>query len=149
MIMKKITKQEQINLRQQALDELNRLETILQEVETRELLDKYKNRFNLCESAYKVVLHEHQIRTKGKIHGQLKLDMRQVPYAMQFAGYMIDKNLLNRLFGAENTKGKRSAKKLRDAVTHGVEQAAVDEIQTRQEKLFKDMNDFLEVIRKV
>ncbi len=83
-----------------------------------------------------MVLHEHQIRTKGKIQGQLKLDMRQVPYAMQFAGYMIDKNLLNRLFGAENTKGKRSAKKLRDAVTHGVEQAAVDEIQTRQEKLF-------------
>ena len=64
--MKKITEQEQINLRQQALDELNRLEIILQEVETRELLDKYKNRFNLCESAYKVVLHEHQIRTKAR-----------------------------------------------------------------------------------
>lgn len=41
MILMKITEQEQINLRQQALDELNRLETILQEVETRELLDKY------------------------------------------------------------------------------------------------------------
>ncbi len=149
MIMKRISEQERINLRQQALDELNRLEAILQEEETRELLDKYKNTFNLCESAYKVVLHEHQIRTKGKIQGQLKLDMRQVPHAMQFAGYTIDKDLLNRLFGSENAKGKRSAKKLRDAVTHGIEQAAVDEIITRQDQLFKDMNDFLEIIRKV
>lgn len=144
---KHLSEQEQSELRKQASLELERLEAILEEAETKELLDRYKNRFNLCESTYKLVLREHQIRTKCEIKGQLKLDMRQVPFAMQFAGYTVEKELLNRLFGSESSQGKRSAEKLRDSVTHGIEQQAVDEIKARKDSLFQDMNDFLALIR--
>ena len=144
---KHLSEQEQSELRKQASLELERLEAILEEAETKELLDRYKNRFNLCESTYKLVLREHQIRTKGEIKGQLKLDMRQVPFAMQFAGYTVEKELLNRLFGSESSQGKRSAKKLRGSVTHGIEQHAVNEIKARRESLFQDMDDFLAIIR--
>lgn len=66
---KHLSEQEQSELRKQASLELERLEAILEEAETKELLDRYKNRFNLCESTYKLVLREHQIRTKCEIKG--------------------------------------------------------------------------------
>ena len=72
--------------------------------------------------------------------------MRQVPYALEFAGYSFDKDLLNALFGAKSNKGT-TVKKLRDAVTHGFNKDAINEIQERQKELFNYMNCFLECIR--
>ena len=65
---------------------------------------------------------------------------------MTFAGYDIDRDLLNRLFGAKCDRG-RTAKKLRDAITHNLEQKAIEEIESRQAELFSDMDSFLEIIR--
>ena len=142
----KISADEQLDLRNRAKVELERLETVMKNEQIMELLDRYKNKFNLCESTYKVVLAEHQLKTKGKLPSQLKLEMTQVPFAMAFAGYNIDRDLLNRLFGAKCDRG-RTAKKLRDAVTHNLEQKAIDEIVSRQSELFADMDEFLEIIR--
>ena len=94
----KISADEQLDLRNRAKVELERLETVMKNEQIMELLDRYKNKFNLCESTYKVVLAEHQLKTKGKLPSQLKLEMTQVPFAMAFAGYNIDRDLLNRLF---------------------------------------------------
>ncbi|MBR1763583.1 MAG: hypothetical protein IJ731_09520 [Eubacterium sp.] len=132
-------------MRNQTKDELIRLETINNDLETIALLDSFKNKFNICESVYKVVLSEHQ-RQKGHNNAYLKLDMRQVPYALEFAGYSFDKDLLNELFGAKSNKGT-TAKKLRDAVTHGFNQDAIIEIQEQHEEIFNYMNCFLECIR--
>ena len=142
----KISVEEQIALRSKAKSDLNRLETVMSNEQIMDLLDRYKNKFNLCESTYKVVLAEHQFKTKGRMPAQLKLDMTQAPFAMVFAGYKIDRDLLNRLFGAKCDRG-RTAKKLRDAVTHNLEQKAIDEIEARQSELFSDMDAFLEIIR--
>ena len=142
----KITEEEQTKLRSQAKKELERLEKIISDEETTELLDRYKNKFNLCESVYKVVLREHQMKTKGEVPIHLKITMTQVPYAMIFAGYDIDKELLNRLFGAKCNEGQ-TAKKLRDAVTHGLDQKAINEIKIRQNQLFNDMDLFLKIIK--
>ena len=142
----KISEKEKTELRDRAKSELERLEAIMNNAQIMELLDRYKNEFNLCESTYKVVLAEHQLRTKGKVPAQLKLNMSQVPFAMMFAGYDIDRDLLNRLFGAKCDRG-RTAKKLRDAITHNLEQKAIEEIESRQSELFADMDAFLEIIR--
>lgn len=142
----KLSMGEQKELRNKAKAELEHLEDIMNNEQIMQLLDKYKNKFNLCESTYKVVLTEHQLKTKGKKPLQLKLLMTQAPFAMAFAGYNIDRDLLNRLFGAKCDKG-RTAKKLRDAVTHNLEQAAIDEIEARQSELFADMDAFLDIIR--
>ena len=142
----KISINEQAELRARAKKELERLEEIMNNKQIMQLLDKYKNRFNLCESTYKVVLAEHQLKTKGETSSQLKLLMTQAPFAMAFAGYNIDRDLLNRLFGAKCNKG-RTAKKLRDAITHNLEPTAIDEIEARQSELFADMDAFLDIIR--
>ena len=41
----------------------------------------------------------------------------------------------------------QTAKKLREAVTHGLNQRAIDEIKARECELFNDMNSFLEMIK--
>lgn len=100
----KISPEQQKSIRNRAKSELRRLETIQANSETIELLNAFKNRFNVCESVYKVVLREHQ-KNKGKKHlGFLNVTMQQVPYALEFAGYVFDRELLNELFGAKGKK---------------------------------------------
>ncbi|MBR4123781.1 MAG: hypothetical protein IKT93_05125 [Clostridia bacterium] len=142
----KISPESQRNLRNNAKAELTRLETIQGNVETIKLLDEFKNKFNICESVYKVVLKEHQI-SKGKTDtNYLKLIMTQVPFALSFAGYSFEKDLLNDLFGSSSKKGM-TVKKLRDAVTHGIDEKAAKEISDRKEELFGYMDVFLNTIR--
>ena len=141
----KITKQEQLHLRVKAKNEVETLEAILSNSATVKILDEFKNKFNICETVYKIVLAEHQ-RRKGKNDKCLKLDMRQVPDALLFAGYNFDRDLLNELFGSKSTKGK-TAKKLRDAVTHGIDSKAVAEIVSRNVELNAYMDEFLNVIK--
>ena len=141
----KITEQEKAQLRENAKSEVERLERLIANDRTVQILDAFKNKFNICETAYKVILAEHQ-RRKGNEPNQLKLYMTQVPHALSFAGYDFDRELLNDLFGSTSPKGM-TAKKLRDAVTHGINQKAVDEITARNEELVTYMDTFLNVIK--
>ena len=130
---KKISEREKFNLRKSAKAELERLEKCLLEPNTVQILDEFKNKFNICETVYKVILEEHQKHTEYQKHKckkpqrALKLDMRQVPHALKFAGYNFDKSLLNDLFGTSSSKGK-TIKKLRNEITHGINKKAVEEI---------------------
>lgn len=141
-----ISAEEQMELRNKAKQELERLERITNDGQIVELLDEFKNKFNICETTYKVVLREHQKNKTGKVPSHLKLIMTQVPFAMAFAGYSVDRDLLNRLFGSKCARGT-TVKKLRDAITHGIDSKAVDEIIRRQNDLFADMDAFLRIIR--
>lgn len=72
--------------------------------------------------------------------------MKEAPHALSFAGYDFNRELLNDLFGSASQK-EMTAKKLRDAVTHGINQKAVDEIIVRKKELFTYMDKFLNVIK--
>lgn len=74
------------------------------------------------------------------------VDMRQVPNALKFAGYDFDKELLVELFGSSSQKGE-TVKKLRDKITHGIDETAAEEIITRKDELFGYMDKFLTEIR--
>lgn len=142
----KITEQEQQVLRNNAKTELERLEACFADQSTVQLLDEFKNKFNICESVYKVVLAEHQKRKGKQVTTFLKLDMTQVPHALKFAGYSFERTLLNELFGSSSPKGK-TVKKLRDETTHGINEKAVREIIARKDELFGYMDEFLTGIR--
>ena len=83
----------------------------------------------------------------GKHLERLQVDMTQAPHALTYAGYDFDKNLLTHLFGAEKRIGRRTVKKLRDALTHSVNQKAIDELIDREEELHGYMDQFLSKIR--
>ena len=104
----KITEEEKKKLRDSAKAELERLEAIYSDEEVTKLLDDFREKYNLCESVYKVILAEHQ-KVKGhKETDYLKVTMQQVPHALKFAGYGFDKALLTEIFGAKFPKGKNS-----------------------------------------
>lgn len=142
----KISVQEQRILRDNAKAELERMEACLADQNTVQILDAFKNKFNVCETVYKVIFAEHQKRKRKSMNGYPKVDMTQVPHALNFAGYSFEKNDLNELFGASSKKGT-TVKKLRDSITHGIDQKAVNEIVARKEELFGYMDSFLSVIR--
>ena len=144
--MKNFSSAEQKKLRDNAKEELERLEKIIDDEKTVQLLDSFKNKYNLCESVYKVVLKEHQKVLHNSSNSYLKVAMTQVPYALNFAGYSFDRNFLTELFGSSSTKG-RTVKKLRDAITHGIDKSATEEIKQRKEELFGYMDDFLNTIK--
>ena len=136
--MRNLTEQEKIELRNKTKLEVWRIEKVFNDLETLQLIDLFKDKFNICESAYKIVLEEHQT-AKGKVVNKerLKLDMRQVPDALNFAGYTFDANLLNELFGSKSkNNGCTTVKVLRDSITHGISDKCVDEIKKRKEELF-------------
>lgn len=143
-----ITEEEQLALRNRAKAELERLEIRLAEKEKIQIVDEFKNKFNICETVYKIILEEHQKSKGKKIEKQsLSLTMKQVPYALKFAGYTFEKDLLTELFGASSPTGKSTAKKLRNETTHGISKKAVEEIVSRKDELFGYMDSFLSVIR--
>ena len=85
----KITEQEKKALRNNAKTELERLEACLADQRTVQLLDEFKNKFNICESVYKVILAEHQERKGKQVTSFLKVDMTQVPHALILRGILL------------------------------------------------------------
>jgi hypothetical protein len=142
-----ISEIEQRKLRNKAKSKLLNMESILNKRDAVQVVDEFKNRFNVCEGVYKTILLSHQ-KYKGKEvqPDNLKLLMTQIPYALEFAGYDFNKNLLNELFGSKSKHGK-TAKKLRDSVSHDLQEKDINEIINRKDELFGYMDSFLDKIR--
>ena len=136
----------QLILRNRAKAELNRLTEVYRDEETKQLVEDFRSQFGICEIVYKVILDDHQFNKTGKHPEYMKVTMQQVPHALKYAGYDYDKGLLDKLFGSEERIGMRSVKKLRDALTHSVNQKAIDELKDRREELYGYMDSFLEKI---
>lgn len=143
----KLSASEQLALRNRAKAELERLEETLADEETKKMIDDFKERFSICEIVYKVILEDHQFNKYGVHKDRLQISMKEAPYALTYAGYDFDKDLLTNLFGAEKHVGKRSVKKLRDSLTHSINKRAVDELKTRKTELYGYMDGFLNKIR--
>lgn len=142
-----ISDEDKKKLRSVAKSEVERLETLLKEDKNTKIVDAFKNRFNVCESAYKIILAEHQKRKGKNQTTHLKIDMRQVPSALTFAGYTFEKQLLSELFGGKPTAKGRTAKQLRDGTSHSIDESAIKEIVSRKDELSKYMDEFLEIIK--
>ncbi len=146
----KLPLDEQKALRKKTRAELDRIEKILEKDETVQLLNEFKNKFNLCETAYKVVFKEYKKtnpnKSKENGKGDLDIAMTQVPFVLKFAGYDVEKNLLKEIFGSSGSK-RMTAKSLRNAVTHGIDEKAVKQIEDRKDELFGYMDEFLNLIK--
>ena len=64
-VAKILTEEEQLVLRNKAKAELERLETELLDLETKKMIDNYKEKFSLCEIVYKIFFDEHQFKKTG------------------------------------------------------------------------------------
>lgn len=69
------------------------------------MVDDFKEKFTICEIVYKVILDDHQFNKTGKHPERMKVTMTQVPHVLSYAGYNFEKDLLTKLFGAEEKYG--------------------------------------------
>ena len=147
MALTQLDETQKLSLRNRAKDELIRIEKLVADKDKKKLIDDFKEKFSICEIVYKVILEEHQFNKTGKHSDYLKVTMKQAPHAFAFAGYDFDKELLTKLFGAEEKIGSRSVKKLRDSLTHSMNDKAVNELSDRYEEMNGYMDSFLNKIR--
>jgi len=143
---KPLTGENLLKLREQADREYARLKALYDDQLTADEVNAFNNTFSICESVYKVILYAHQKKlhkNKAIDRKWLKITMSQVPAALRFAGYAFDNELLDRVFGSNEKRGQKSAKKLRDELTHHLNPAAVNELKARKKELYADMETFL------
>ncbi len=143
----KISEEERLKLRNKAKAELERIEAVTADDNFSEKINKFKEKFGTCEMVYKVILDDHQTKKGKKKTDRLLITMTQVPFALEYAGYDFEKEFLDKLFGSEEKIGQRSVKKLRDSLTHSMNQNAINELIEREEELHGYMDQFLAKIR--
>lgn len=141
-----LTPEKQLALRNKAKLELIRLNDVIKDNNTKQLIDNFKDKFSVCEIVYKIILDDHQYNKTGKHPEKMYLTMNQVPFALDYAGYNFEKLLLTKLFGTNEKVGQRSVKSLRNALTHNLSQSSVDELKNRYNELNEYMDLFLEKI---
>lgn len=139
-------KKKQLNWRNKAKKELERLENISKDV--LEEIDEFKDKFLICEKVYKVLLAQYlKDKNKGVNEQDMKIHMNQVKSALRKAGYDFDDQILSKLFSSNDTAGERSVKKIRDRLTHSMQENDIKEFKYRKEELYEYMNYFLDKIR--
>ena len=110
------------------------------------LADRFKAKFCICEIIYKTILSKY-LESNNQSINNLKINMNQVNPALKYAGYHFENSLLNVIFSSQDKKGAKSAKILRNELTHTLSLSAIKELQVREKELFDAMDQFLDGIR--
>lgn len=114
------------------------------------LISDFKNRFIICEKAYKhIELKVNRFESKTIKIKDIKLKIDNIKkYLNEKMEYNIDENLLDNLFGSNKNRNNMSVKKLRDSFCHDIKKNDIKELKSRKKELFKFMNDFIKAIKK-
>lgn len=118
--------------------------------EIRETLNKFKEKFTLCEMSYKERLKIY-LKAKHKEYKKesLTLNMNQIRSVLKFHHIKLTDDTLNFLFSTQDIyrkRGTKSAKVLRNAVTHKMTVPDMNEIFSRKDVLFAKMQEFFDAL---
>ena len=145
---KKIPFEDEKSLKKKLKNELNRLNKILLDRNTRELIEEFKSKFEICEILYKLILEKYNIdRKKNVKREELKLKANQAKQALKYVNFTLKDDIINQLFGSESHVGKRSIKNIRDSLTHSLTDSVIEELKNRKDELFNVMDYFLNMIK--
>ncbi len=137
-------------LRNEIARKLHKMDTNLLDTEKVHLRWLFMDKFIRCEVAVKKVLTAYHKSRGDKDKGFERLDMRSIPKALEWAGFDISRAELDALFSGSGKFGKcgtKSAKKLRDGVTHEHNESDIREIAKRFDELDALMDEFLRRFR--
>ena len=113
---------------------------------------QFLEKFTLCEICCKAILKEYKKNNKTfSSEKNLKLDMREIPAALKFAGYSIEEEILRLIFagsGNYTKRGCKSAKQLRNGIVHNLSESDIEEVCKRYTCLCATMDSFLNYFRK-
>ena len=97
-----------------------------------------------CELACKLIILEYKAAKKKPVsYDEVKMQIQVIVAACHHVGLNISNDVLNRLFSSSDKRGKRSAKKIRNAIVHSLSINDIKEVITRFIALDSDMDVFL------
>lgn len=132
------------NVKKVATDKLSMAEKTLSNPQYISAKNDFLTLFTLCEITCKTIIVNYKKLQKEKIDVKnIKLDMRTIPHAMQTFNINIDKRILTKIFSANEQRGNKSAKKLRDGIIHALNTEDISEVISRQKELYDVMNTYL------
>ena len=141
-----IDKDEQYLIRKKIDETIKKMKRQLSDAKVTAIIDRFKNIYNICETSYKCALQEYRKKLDKSIKEQdLKIDMREAPAVLKSIGYAFEKNFLKKLFGG-NDKELVSLKKIRNNVTHGLNDKYIDILVKNEKEIFETMNNFIDTI---
>ena len=110
--------------------------------------NKFIEKYILCENMYKLLLISYkQSRNEIINMNSLKVSMNTAPSVMKYAQIEIEKEILSKIFSADDTRNNKSCKKLRDAINHKINVEDIYEINNRYDELINYMEIFLNKFR--
>lgn len=139
---KELTKEKSEKIKIEVKEHILRAEKIKQK--DMKLIEQFRTKFTICESAYKIM--EQRIGNL-KERKNIRLNLRRIKPNIIKLNYDINEELLDKLFGSNGKRGSKSIKKLRDALTHDVNQKDIDEVKERETELFNIMDIFLSKLK--
>ena len=136
------------NVKRVATDKLSKAEKILLNPQYMSAKNEFLTLFTLCEITCKTVIeHYKKLHKNEKSANDIRLDMRTIPHAMQAFNIDIEEHTLTKIFSANNQRGNKSAKKLRNGIIHALNAEDISEVISRQEELYEVMNTYLSHFR--
>ena len=110
--------------------------------------NKFIEKYILCENMYKLLLISYkQSRNEIINMNSLKVSMNTAPSVMKYAQIEIEKEILSKIFSADDIRNNKSCKKLRDALNHKINVEDIYEINNRYDELINYMEIFLNKFR--
>lgn len=124
--------------------EVRRIQAIYQDTECIKTINDFINTFKKCEIVCKIVLKEYLEKIK-KYTSDDKIVLRvpQIKAALNMINLKIDDKIIQKIFSSDDTKNRRSARKIRNYITHKMPQTCIDELKRRNEDLINTMNLFI------
>ena len=110
--------------------------------ERRNFIDK----FTVCDVTCKAYIENYKkLKKTNEDSSEIKLvlDMRTIPRALEVFDVHIERHILSNVFGAEKKKGRRSCKRIRNAIVHAMKQSELEELHERYYELMNYMDTFL------
>ncbi len=104
--MHKLTTSKKLLLQKNTIAEIERMTKIVENVSVIAVLDAFKNKFNICETACKKLLKKY-LQSKGDTVGShLELRINQIKAALTATGYAVDEKIIQDIFGSSSPRGK-------------------------------------------
>ena len=122
--------------------------TLVQDEALKQLRYAFLDKYILCEETCKTVLMDYFLKENKKTvkADDIKLNLSQIVPAFKLAKIPVDKEVLEKIFGAETIRGSKSAKKLRNGIVHAMNKNDILEVQSREQELFEYMDEYIRCI---
>ena len=142
---KKLTEEQK--RRNRVIHNVTSKKNYLDKEDHRSIKDAFLEKFILCEIPTKAALQFYYAQTgEPKDVETVEMAYTTIRAALKKSGYEPDDEILKKVFKANEKRGERSARDLRNGIVHDLNVKDIMEVIARKDELFKLLDDYYEFL---